>query len=194
MFRWQEKDLNKARFSLIWYYVSFQRCFNVGYQHGGKSKAFSLSRIQLHSVTSHVYSSRACNICNLCLSGIPELQLSPSLKRWSYYALFRAPNKFKLGRAKTTFSPFLVSRTSRIHIFVGREPEFELKTYFGSMEIASWVFLFPNILRNPKVHQHVHKSPPLLSILSQMTPVHTTPPHFPKIHFNIILQPTTRPS
>jgi len=42
------------------------------------------------------------------------------------------------------------------------------------------------LLWNPKVNYYVHKGLPLVSTLNQMHSVHTSPPHFPKIHCNIL--------
>jgi hypothetical protein len=45
---------------------------------------------------------------------------------------------------------------------------------------------FPKISWNPMVRYRVHKSPPLLPILSQIDQIHTTTFYLPKIRFNII--------
>jgi hypothetical protein len=49
----------------------------------------------------------------------------------------------------------------------------------------------PKISWNPKFHYCVHKSPPLVPILSHINPVHTIQSYLSKIHFDIIYPPTS---
>jgi hypothetical protein len=50
---------------------------------------------------------------------------------------------------------------------------------------------FRTILRNPQVRHHIHKSSPLVPILSQFDPLRTIPSYLSKIHFNIVHPPTS---
>jgi hypothetical protein len=55
-----------------------------------------------------------------------------------------------------------------------QSPSWEANSRLVSQEISG-------LLRNPKVYYRDHRSPPQVSILSQMNPVHTFPLYFPKI-------------
>jgi hypothetical protein len=60
-----------------------------------------------------------------------------------------------------------------------------------SSEAANYAAIqeLPSILWNPKIP--VHKSPPLVHILSQIDPEHTIPSNLSKIYFNTVQPPTS---
>jgi len=76
--------------------------------------------------------------------------------------------------------------TKEINNSMEHSISWEARSHSASQEI-------PHLLWNPKVH-HIYKIPLLILILSDMKAVQNLPLNFPKIHFNIILPPTLRPS
>jgi hypothetical protein len=61
-----------------------------------------------------------------------------------------------------------------------QSPSWKANLFAASQEI-------PCILWNPKVHYHIHKCTPPVSILGQRNPVHIPTSHYLKIHLKIIL-------
>lgn len=63
---------------------------------------------------------------------------------------------------------------------------FHCSKHFLEAIIAQLVKKVPWLLWIPEVHYHIHKSPPLNTIMSQMNPVKIIIRYFLKIGFNII--------
>jgi hypothetical protein len=61
--------------------------------------------------------------------------------------------------------------------FTEHSPPWEANSHSASQEI-------PRLLRNPKVHYHVHKGQLMVPIHSQVNTLHTFSPYIPKIQFN----------
>jgi hypothetical protein len=60
-----------------------------------------------------------------------------------------------------------------------QSPSSEANTHSTGQEI-------PYLSLNPKVHYRIHKDAQLVSVISLKNSVHTFPPYFHNIHFNII--------
>jgi hypothetical protein len=70
---------------------------------------------------------------------------------------------------------------------MGQSPSWEANSLSATQEIL-------RLLWNQKIHYRVHKSLSLVPNLTQLHPVHTFPPHFPKIQSCSHLLPSGFPT
>jgi hypothetical protein len=91
-------------------------------------------------------------------------------------------------RGNFTSTLCLCTLRPRLRVSVRRYMNYVVEKLLNSREADSHSVSreIPRLSWNSKVHYCAYKIPPLVPIQSQMNPVHTFPPYFPKIHSNNI--------
>jgi hypothetical protein len=117
---------------------------------------------------------------SLSLWSLSEGQVGEAWEPYNERMLFLPPHNSSLSLFSMTFH-FHLLFYSTLH------PSLTLSCRSVSLEAKSRSATqdFLNTLRNPNVHYRVHMTPPMVSILSQISPI-CTPSYFSKTSFNIL--------
>jgi hypothetical protein len=109
--------------------------------------------------------------------------LIPSSSPYSFIIRGRYKRQISGQCTKWTLS-HSTQDTLLTYLFTELSPSWETANCAATQEL-------PTILCNPKVQYRVHKSPPVVPIVSHIDPVHTIPSYLFRIYFNIIHPPTS---
>jgi hypothetical protein len=114
-----------------------------------------------------------------CTSFLLDWAPFPPLHPWLWVSAFLATWVYNPIR-KTTSKPYTLAYIPQLSLI-------QLSPSWEAINCA----VTPSILWNLEVYYHVHKSFPLVSILSQSNPVHTTSSYHSTMQFNIVHPPTS---
>jgi hypothetical protein len=109
-----------------------------------------------------------------------NMDWSPSFqcnRHWTRYVCLKAMGKLGCLHALSQAGDQAQWCEVTYLLMYGAEP------FLRSCQMCSHSGNSQEILRNPKVHHRIHKTPPLVPILSQFDSVHPIPSYISKIHF-----------
>ena len=106
----------------------------------------------------------------------------------SLHTGYTLPSRYKEQPVNVWGSQLTLRRV--VHVMF----RFKEQGAYSEANISSYTPVNRHDVRNTKVHQRIHKIPPIFLTLSHMRPTRTVPYCFSEIDFNIILPLTPGPS